>query len=81
MSLAIPATVATVVGLTEADYVLHGKPPTMKPVIGGFVLGLALFGLSTLDSRLAVLFGVLFVVTALVEHGVSVFNALGGNTK
>jgi hypothetical protein len=80
-SFAIPATVLVTVGLSEADNVLSGKPATMRPVIAGFILGIALYGISELDTRLGMLFGALIMINAVLEHGVSVFGYINGTKK
>jgi len=69
----IPATAVVVVGLSEADRVISKGTPTMKPVIGGFVLGLFLYGIDAVNDDLARLFCILIIVAAILEHGVTVF--------
>lgn len=72
-SMAIAGTVLAVTGLAEADLVLNGKPPVMRPVVGGAILGVFLFAIAELDDRLGTLFGILIVVNALMQHGPTVF--------
>lgn len=74
----VAATVTAVVGLAEADLVLNGKPPVMRPVIGGAILGVFLFAVAELDPRLGTLFGILIVVNAVMVHGPTVFAKVYG---
>lgn len=74
----VPTTILFTAGLAEADLILHKKPPVMKPIIGGFILGIGLYGLFELDTRLGSLFCVLLVVNAFLQHGVSVFEVING---
>lgn len=80
-SYAVPAAVLVVVGFSEASLVLNGKPPTIKPVIGGFLLGIGLYAITALDDRLGSLFAGLVVLSALIAHGESVFTAVTGGKK
>lgn len=80
-SLAVPAAVITVVGLSEADSVITHSKFIMKPVIGGFILGLFLYAIGELSPYLGTMFAVLVVVSALLTHGQSVFNKIGGKLK
>lgn len=75
-AFAVPAAVAVTVGFTEADQLFSGKGFTMKPVIGGFLLGLFLYGISELDSGLGAIFATLVVVNAIIRHGGTVFGKL-----
>ena len=80
MNLAITTTAVLTVGLAEVDRIVHGKAPTMRPVIGGFIIGIGLFGLYELDQRLGTLFAVLIVLNAFLTHGLSVFGKINGDT-
>jgi len=71
-SLAMVTSVVTT-GATEAALLKKGKPPTMKPVIGGFLLGLFLFGLGMVNERIGTLFCYLIIVGALLVNGASLF--------
>lgn len=68
-ALAVPAAVAVTIGFTETDQLMHGHGFTMRPIIGGFILGLFLFGINELDAGLGSLFAVLIVVNAIIQHG------------
>lgn len=76
MSLLVPATVVVAVGSTEASRIIHRGVPSMKPVIGGFLLGLGLFALDAIDHRLASLFCVLVIVGSLLVNGLPIFTFL-----
>lgn len=73
----IPVAVAVTIGLAEADAAFHKHPLTIKPVIGGFIMGMFLYAISELDTRLGNLFAALIVVNALIQHGDTVFSHLG----
>ena len=66
------ATVVIVVGTTEATRLADKKGLAMKPVIGGFLLGIFLFGLGMVNSDLTAKFCYLIIATALLVNG-SVF--------
>lgn len=72
----VPVTIATIVGMSEADTVIKGHPPTVKPVIGGFILGIFLYAIMELDTRLGSLFAGLIVLNSIVQHGSTVFGRL-----
>jgi len=67
-SMAIPAAVVVSVGLSEADRVIHKEPFSIKPVIGGFVLGIFLFAISELDAHLGSIFAALIVLNSAIQH-------------
>lgn len=77
----IPTVVLFTTGLTELDYALHKQAPTMKPVLGGFLVGIGLYALTELDQRLGSLFAILIVLTAFLTHGLSVFRAVNTSKK
>jgi len=75
-SFAIPAAVVTTVGFAEADQLFHKKGFTMKPIIGGFILGVFLFAIAEVDNSLGVLFAALVALNAVIQHGSTVFGRL-----
>lgn len=77
-SMAIPAAVVVTVGLSEADRVIHKQSFSMKPVIGGFILGVFLFAISELDSQLGSIFAALIVLNAVIEHNAVLGKLTGG---
>lgn len=74
----VPVTVVVAVGLTEAGRVLNKKPPSMRPVIGGFLLGIGLYALSGLDESFGRMFCILIIIGALLQNGQAVFKKIGG---
>jgi len=79
-SLAIPAAVVVTVGLAETDKVIHKQGMTIRPVIGGFILGLFLYAISSVDAQLGSLFALLVVLNSAIEHA-SVFGKIAGTSK
>ena len=66
----VVSTVLVASGSAEAKRVLVSKqPPTMKPIIGGFILGLGLFGVAALDEHLGATFCALVIVASLLTNG------------
>jgi hypothetical protein len=53
----------------------------MKPLLGGFIVGIGLYALLGLDERLGRLFAVLVIVSVILEHGPVLFPLIGGLTK
>jgi hypothetical protein len=53
---------------------------SMRPIIGGWVLGLILFLIATFDDDIAKAFAVLVLVTAVLMNGTKVFAAVGNAT-
>lgn len=53
---------------------------TMRPIIGGWILGLILFLIATFDEDIAKMFAVLVLVTAVLMNGTKVFTAVGHAT-
>lgn len=74
-SLAL-VTVIIAVGSTEAKSVLAGKPMTMKPVIGGFILGLFLFTFAGVNQKLFTSFCYLVIAASLLVNGNEFFKVL-----
>lgn len=71
-SLAMVTAVVTT-GATEAALIKKGSGPTMRPVIGGFLLGLFLFAAGMINPRIATLFCYLIIIGALLINGASLF--------
>lgn len=69
-------TAVIAVGSTEARYLADKKPMEMKPVIGGFILGLFLFAFGMANENLAAKFCYLIIATALLTNGVKLFQIL-----
>lgn len=67
-------TAAVAVISTEAARIANKKPPVMKPVVAGFVLGIFLFGFGLASEHLATLFCYLIIVSALLINGVALFS-------
>ena len=66
-------TVGVVVGSAEAKRISSGQAPNFKPLIGGFMLGLFLLGLNEINTRIADLFAILIVVSAILVNGIPIF--------
>lgn len=75
------ATVVIAVGTTEAKSVIGGKGFDLKPVIGGFILGIFLFGLGSVNAKLASNFCILIIITALLVNGIQVFKVFNTASK
>jgi hypothetical protein len=71
-------TVLVVVGGTEATAVISGKPPTFKPVVSGFLLGLFLFTFGLLSESLATKICYLIVAASLLVNGIPLIQAVSG---
>lgn len=67
----VTSTIA--VGATEAALVKKGAGPSMRPVIGGFLLGLFLFAVGIVNEQIGTLFCYLIIVGALLINGASLF--------
>lgn len=48
----------------------------MKPIIGGFVLGLFLFAFGGINEKLATQFCILLIVASLLINGMSLFQGV-----
>jgi hypothetical protein len=69
-------TVAVAVGSNEAKKVVTGKGLAINPIIGGFILGIFILGIATVNAGLATKFCVLLIVTSLLVNGPSLFKVL-----
>lgn len=69
----VMTTAVVAAGSTEAARLAKKQAPTMKPVIGGFLLGLFLFALGMMSDRLATMFCILIIIGSLLINGVSLF--------
>jgi len=63
---------AVVVGSTEAKQIKSGHAPSFRPVLGSFMLGLFLIALGAANDHIANLFGILIVITAILENGIPI---------
>lgn len=71
-------TVLVVVGGTEAKSLIKGQPPTLKPVVSGFLLGLFLFTFGLLSESLATKVCYLIVAASLLVNGLPLIQAASG---
>lgn len=69
-------TVLVVVGSTEAKSIKDGKGLTIKPVIGGFLLGIALISIDNASPQLGTKFNWLMIIGALLLNGAALFEAI-----
>lgn len=67
--------VLTAVGGAEIALAVKGKAPTIKPVIGGFLLGATLLIIGSINSQLGEAFAILVIIGSLLTNGVAIFNA------
>ena len=74
-SLAVTTAVVAVAS-TEAKHIAEKKPLAMKPVIGGFILGLFLFAFGMVNENLATKLCILVIITAILMNGVKLFSIL-----
>jgi hypothetical protein len=77
-------TVVLVVGLTEFTSVRKGKGFKMEPVIAGFILGILLFALDSVNQKLSRSLCGLIILVALIYNSASLSGLLGqtkGKTK
>lgn len=69
-------TCVVVVGSTEAKLLAEKKPLAMKPVIGGFMLGIFLFAIGMANESIATKMCALIIVTALLLNGIKLFEIM-----
>lgn len=81
MNVLVPVTVMTVVGANELSQLVDKKPPTMRPIIAGFIVGIGLYALVAVDTRLGNLFCGLVITGTLVDKGPKLFGTIGGLLK
>lgn len=62
-------TVLIAVGSTEAALISKKKAPTMKPVIGGFILGVFLMALAAVNNDVTAKFCYLIILGSLLVNG------------
>lgn len=70
-----------VVGLTILKQIQQNQRPTMRPLVGGWVLILLLLFVSMIDEQWALIFAWIAFVTAFLTNGASVislFNKAAG---
>lgn len=65
--------VVIAVGSTELKSLSKDGKVTIKPVLGGFILGAFLLGIASINNDLAVGFGVLIIVSSLLINGAGLF--------
>ncbi len=70
-------TVVTVVGLTEVTSVSKGKGFKLEPVIAGFLLGIMLFALDSVNPKVSRSLCGLIIVVTLIYNGSSLAAILG----
>jgi hypothetical protein len=74
---ALAVTTAVIAaGSAEAKLLAEKKPMEMKPVIGGFILGLFLFAFGMVNENVATKVCYLVIVTAILMNGVKLFQIL-----
>lgn len=69
-------TSATAVAGAEAKNIVKGEPLEMKPVIGGFTLGVFLFAAGIVNEKIAAYLCYLIIVSSLVINGLPLFKLL-----
>ena len=74
-TLAVTTSVVAVAS-TEAKHLADKKPLAMKPVIGGFILGLFLFAFGMVNENVATKVCYLVIITAILMNGVKLFSIL-----
>ena len=74
-TLAVTTSVVAVVS-AEAKHLADKKPLEMKPVIGGFILGVFLFAFGMVNENVATKFCYLVIITALLLNGSKLFPIL-----
>lgn len=72
-------TVLFAVGGAEAKRLVTKQPLSVRPVIGGFLLGVFLFIFGMINENLATKFAYLAIVAALLTNGVPTFQAITPN--
>ncbi len=67
-------TAAVVVASSEAKRIKNKQAPTIKPVLGGFMLGFFLLALGSANDHIANLFAILIVITAILTNGLPIIS-------
>ncbi|MHB1357043.1 MAG: hypothetical protein ACYCZF_13830 [Anaerolineae bacterium] len=79
MNALTPITTAAVVGLsTEGVYLIQKKKMTVRPIIGAFVLGIFLLGISSANAELGKYFSVLILLTTALVNGPALLSVVKG---
>ncbi len=77
-----PVTVASIVAVsTEGALIAKGEPPSIRPIIGGFVLGIFLIGLANFNDKLASYMSVLILLSAALINGPTLFSKLSSTAS
>jgi len=66
-------TIGLVVASTESANIIKKRSLSMRPIIGGFLLGLFLFPLDSFQPKISKAVQILLVTGALVANGSSMF--------
>lgn len=69
-------TCVVAVGSAEAKLLAEKKPLAMKPVLGGFMLGIFLFAIGMASESVATKMCILIIVTALLLNGIQLFSIM-----
>lgn len=72
----VAVAVITAVGSTEVAKVIKGGKPTIKPILGGFLLGGFLLGIASINPQLGDAFAILVIIAALLTNGLTLFTAI-----
>lgn len=79
MSSLTPLTTATLVSISaEGASLATGHGVNMKPVIGGFILGIFLLGLDAINDRVATYISIMILVTAALVNGMPILSKITG---
>jgi hypothetical protein len=69
-------TAIVAVASTEAKNLADKKSLAMKPVVGGFILGIFLFAFGMVNESVATKLCILVIITAVLMNGVKLFSIL-----
>jgi len=75
------AAVLTATGSAEVKQITAGKSPTMKPIIGGFLLGSFLLVINGISPELGSGFSILVIIASLLVNGTAVASAINTNVR
>ena len=77
MSSITPLTTAALVSLSsEGALLAKGQGVSIRPVIGGFLLGIFLVGINGASDKVASYLSVLILVTAALVNGIPILGAV-----